>query len=210
MSAVDALAEAIDVMATLRGPGGCPWDAQQTHKTLTKYAIEEAFEVSEAAETGTVEELKEELGDLLLQVLFHAEIARESGDFTLADVATTLVGKLRRRHPHVFGDVQAHSPQEVERNWAEIKREENPNANPFEGIPVALPALMRAQKVLNRAQKANLIPAPEVADAPTPESIGAELLAVVEKANDARIDAEQALRGATRALQGSIDLPPTQ
>src|SRR5699024_9106430 len=99
-------------MATLRGPGGCPWDAEQTHKSLSKYAIEEAYEVAEAAESGSAQELKEELGDLLLQVLFHAQIAQESQEFTLAGVAETLVEKLRRRHPHVFGDSEANTALE--------------------------------------------------------------------------------------------------
>lgn len=239
MTNLDAMSAAIDVMARLRAPGGCPWDAEQTHASLAPYAIEEAHEVAEAIEAGTPQELQEELGDLLLQVLFHAEIAAESGTFTLADVANTLVEKLQRRHPHVFGDVIATTPAEVERNWAAIKQQEAPRSHPLEGIPAALPALMRAQKVISRAQKAGLtpgasavggsvaagaasaatvgaraasaarstaLPAPEAA---TAGDIGQRLLAVVDAAQAAGIDAEQALRGATRELEKSYDLPPS-
>ena len=212
---LEALAEAVHVMARLRGPGGCPWDAEQTHRTLAKFAIEEAYEVAEAAEAGTPAELQEELGDLLLQVLFHCEIASETGAFDLGDVATTLVDKLRRRHPHVFADAEASTPQEVEANWDAIKRAEKPREHPLEGVPNALPALMRAQKVLSRARKAGLPevePPPAVSETkhsePTTESIGAELLNLVRRAADAQIDAEQALRHATRELEESFDLPP--
>lgn len=227
-TSADALARAIAVMTRLRGPEGCPWDAEQTHISLTKYAIEEAYEVAEAAETGDDEALEEELGDLLLQVLFHAEIARERGAFTLDDVANTLVEKLTRRHPHVFADGNAATPEEVEENWDAIKRAEKPRSHPLEGIP-HLPALVRAQKVMSRAGKAGLLPPaeslppgepptstggealpPPVAAAPEPassETIGAELLALVERAQSLGIDAEQSLRHATRDLEAKLDLP---
>jgi len=204
------LARAIETMARLRGPGGCPWDRAQTHATLAKYAIEEAHEVAEAAETGEPEALAEELGDLLLQVLFHAQIASENGDFTLADVASGLVDKLQRRHPHVFADGQATTPEEVEELWAQVKAGEAPRTHPLEGIPAHLPALMRAQKVLSRLGRAGLAqPGAETpGPAPTEEAIGRELLAVVERAQAAGIDAEQALRGATREIEARPDLPP--
>lgn len=209
MSTLDALTRAIDVMARLRAPGGCPWDAEQTHESLARYAIEEAHEVAQAAEAGEAEELQEELGDLLLQVLFHSEIAAESGTFTLEDVARTLTAKLIRRHPHVFADTQADTAQEVERNWEEIKRQEKPRAHPLAGIPTHLPALMRAQKVLSRATKNNLPPPPpaQTGDEITEEAIGAELLATVQRAEHAGIDAEGALRGTIRDLETFYDLP---
>src|SRR5699024_5468435 len=139
-------------------------------------------------------------GDLLLQVLFHSQIAAEAGTFTLEDVAATLVEKLRRRHPHVFADGSAATAQEVEANWAAIKQQEKPRSHPLAGIPTQLPALMRAQKVLSRAERAGFGPpqdapaAPAPTHEPTHESIGAELLAVVRRAAAAQIDAEQALR----------------
>lgn len=205
-------------MARLRGPGGCPWDAQQTHESLAKYAIEEAHEVAEAAEAGRPEELQEELGDLLLQVLFHAEIAEQTGSFTLTDVADTLVAKLQRRHPHVFADSEASTPEEVEANWDEIKRAEQKRTHPLEGIPANLPALMRAQKVLSRAGRAGLpLPEPpngvdagEHPTSPPLGSIGTDLLALVHRAESAGVDAEQALRYATRNLEDALDLPPTR
>lgn len=208
MSDLDALGEAIEVMARLRGPGGCPWDAEQTHASLAPYAIEEAHEVAEAAESGDADALKEELGDLLLQVLFHSEIAGESGAFTVGDVASTLVEKLKRRHPHVFADVVADTPEEVERNWAAIKATEAPLTHPLAGIPASLPALARAQKIVSRAAKAGL--EETAADHSTAEQIGEELLCVVRKAHAARVDAEQALRGAIRALEETYALPPAR
>jgi len=219
-SSADALARAIAVMTRLRAPGGCPWDAEQTHASLTKYAIEEAYEVAEAAESGDDAALEEELGDLLLQVLFHAEIARERGAFTLDDVAATLVEKLTRRHPHVFAGGDAATPAEVEHNWDAIKHAEKPRSHPLEGIP-HLPALARAQKVISRARKAGLLPpaepfssaeslpAPAAAAEPaSSETIGAELLALVQRAQSLGVDAEQSLRYATRDLEAKLDLPP--
>lgn len=199
-------------MATLRAPGGCPWDRAQTHQSLTKYAIEEAHEVAEAAESGTPHDLCEELGDLLLQVLFHAEIAQENGDFTLDDIAGGLVEKLVRRHPHVFGDQQAETAQQVERNWAEIKQQENPRAHPLQGIPTALPALMRAQKVISRAQRADLPVSshldPGQQEHSSPDhDIGQELLSLVGRAHAQGVDAEQELRRATRMLEHALTSP---
>lgn len=220
-SSADALARAIAVMTRLRAPGGCPWDAEQTHASLTKYAIEEAYEVAEAAESGDDAALEEELGDLLLQVLFHAEIARERGAFTLDDVAATLVEKLTRRHPHVFAGGDAATPEEVEQNWDAIKHAEKPRSHPLEGIP-HLPALARAQKVISRARKAGLLPPAEpfspaeplpapaaaAAEHAPSETIGAELLALVQRAQSLGVDAEQSLRYATRDLETKLDLPP--
>lgn len=219
MSDRDALAQAIQVMARLRAPGGCPWDREQTHQTLAKYAIEEAHEVAEAAETHDMAGLREELGDLLLQVLFHAQIAHEAGAFSLDDVATGLVDKLTRRHPHVFADGTACTPEQVEQNWDAIKQQENPKSHPLDDIPATLPALMRAQKVISRAHKANLpledhldLPSPDQhrpEDRNTDEDIGNELLGLVWRANQAGVDAEQALRQATRALRAALDSPRT-
>ena len=130
-----SLARLVDVMARLRAPGGCPWDREQTHDSLRPYVIEEAYEVLEAIEGGDPGALCDELGDLLLQVLFHAEIAAETGAFRLADVARAITDKLVRRHPHVFGDVQVRDADEVVRNWRRIKAEERRRRPPAASSP---------------------------------------------------------------------------
>ena len=145
------------VMARLRDPEtGCPWDREQTPQTLRKYVIEEAYEVVEAIDSGSPAKLSEELGDLLLQVVFHAQLASETGAFTLSDVTRTIVEKLVRRHPHVFGTVTVSGSEEVLQNWAQIKRGEpgyEDRTSLLDGIPPALPALMRALEVSRRVVK---------------------------------------------------------
>ena len=144
------------VMARLRAPDGCPWDREQTPQTLRKYVIEEAYEVVEAIEGGNPAKLAEELGDLLLQVVFHAQLAREAGDFALADVIHSIVEKLIRRHPHVFGDTVVSGSDQVLQNWEQIKRGEpgyEDRTSILDGIPPALPALMRAGEVSKRVVK---------------------------------------------------------
>src|SRR6185369_12794255 len=150
----DALARLVDLMAKLRSPGGCPWDREQTHATLRPYLLEEAYEVLDAIERGDPDALRDELGDLLLQVVFHAELAREAGTFTVGDVATAIADKLVRRHPHVFADVTVRDAGDVMRNWHQIKAAERA-ASPepsgvLAGVPRALPALAHAQKVGDR------------------------------------------------------------
>ena len=142
-------------MKKLRGPGGCPWDAEQTHESLTRYLLEETYEVIEAIDAGSPEHLKEELGDLLLQPVFHAAIAEEAGTFTMADIIETLCDKLIRRHPHVFADMHiADSAAQIE-NWEKIKKlekgEERKSA--LSGVPHHLPALLKAQKVTEKAAR---------------------------------------------------------
>jgi len=142
------------IMAKLRAPDGCPWDREQTHASIKPQLIEECYEVLEAIDGGVPADLQEELGDLLLHVVFHSQIATEAGQFSFDDVATTVSDKLVRRHPHVFGNVQAKTSDEVLRNWDEIKRQEKPErTGPFDGVPRALPALMRAQQVQKKAAK---------------------------------------------------------
>ena len=149
----EALAQ---VMARLRGPGGCPWDREQTPQTLRKYVIEEAYEVVEAVDSGSPAKLSEELGDLLLQVVFHAQLASEAGEFALPDVSRLIVEKLIRRHPHVFGTATVSGSEEVLTNWEQIKRAEpgyEDRTSILDGIPPALPALMRALEVSKRVVK---------------------------------------------------------
>jgi tetrapyrrole methylase family protein/MazG family protein len=147
------------VVEFLRGPDGCPWDKEQTHRTLTRYAIEEAFELAEAMDSGDTAEMRDELGDLLLQVVLNSEIARQNGDFDIHDVIQGLNEKMIRRHPHVFGDVDVGgSSAQVLKNWAEIKAAEKGHdvKKPLSfDIPVGLPALLRAQKVGEKTKKVN-------------------------------------------------------
>jgi MazG family protein len=143
------------IMHRLRAPGGCPWDAEQTHESLVSNLIEEAYETVDAIQSGDVVHLKEELGDLLLQVVFHAEIAEEAGKFTLDDVARGISDKLVRRHPHVFAASDAADTEAVLRQWDEIKREEKGHAEePYlHGVGKGLPALLRASKLQKKAAK---------------------------------------------------------
>lgn len=142
----------VAVLARLRGPHGCPWDRAQTHASLRRYLLEEAYEVLEALDEGDMPRLAEELGDLLLQIVFHAQMASEAGYFTIADVIAGINEKMRRRHPHVFAGARAESPAEVTDNWRRIKEQEKgKNSSLLAGIPDALPALARAQKIQERA-----------------------------------------------------------
>lgn len=146
----EAFRELVRVMVALRAPDGCPWDREQTHATLARHLLEETYEVLEAIDSGDLDALREELGDLALQVVFHSEIAFEEGAFTIADVLDELRAKLVRRHPHVFGDVEAETAEHVLANWERMKREEK-GTGVMDGIPTALPALARAAKVHRRA-----------------------------------------------------------
>jgi tetrapyrrole methylase family protein/MazG family protein len=146
------------IMAHLRGPDGCPWDREQTHRSLRPYLIEEAYEVLEAIDSGESERLKEELGDLLLQIIFHSQIATESAEFDVEDVIRGLVEKLKRRHPHVFGDRRVRDSREVVKGWERIKRgeargKEKTNSSILSGIPRELPALLKAHRVQEKASR---------------------------------------------------------
>jgi XTP/dITP diphosphohydrolase len=202
--------ELVDVMDRLRSPGGCPWDAEQTHASLVKYLLEEAYETAEAIEDADALALREELGDVLLQVVFHARIGQESGEqaFDIDDVAGGIVDKLVRRHPHVFAGAQADTAGDVEANWEALKAAEKGRTSAADGVPMAQPALALASALLGRSAKAGqavevdtTIEAPVVVDE---ESIGQLLLAVVALARAAHIDAEAALRAAARKLRADI------
>jgi MazG family protein len=158
-----ALEDLLKVMAKLRSPKGCPWDREQTHLTLRRHAIEEVYELIDAIEAGDDHEMAEELGDLLLQVVFHCQLARERGAFDFEKVTRTLVDKLIRRHPHVFGTTRVKDVDEVWVNWEKIKKAEKAGTplerkSAFDGIPRHLPALMRAEKLMKKAQKAGIAP----------------------------------------------------
>lgn len=194
-AAGSAFAELVAVMDRLRSPGGCPWDAEQTHASLAPYAIEEAYEVADAAERGDTEHLREELGDLLLQVVFHARVAQEdaAAPFDVAGVIRGLVEKLIRRHPHVFGDVVVSGAAEVNANWDRIKGEEKARDGLLDGVPLALPALVRAQKAISRARRAGAADPAQPADG---APLGDRILALVAEAADSGLDAEAEVRRA--------------
>lgn len=146
----------IKVVESLRGPDGCPWDKEQTHSSLTRYAIEEAFELAEAIDGGDLKELRDELGDLLLQVILHSEIARQDQTFDIHDVIENLNQKMIRRHPHVFADVKVEGSQEVLKNWSQIKAQEKglaPGRPLSFDIPQDLPSLLRSQKIGEKTSK---------------------------------------------------------
>jgi tetrapyrrole methylase family protein/MazG family protein len=152
----------VQLTRRLRAPGGCPWDAEQTHRSLTRYLVEEAYEAVEAIEQlpdpSAYRALADELGDVLYQVAFHAVIAEETGEFTMADVARGIHDKLVRRHPHVFGDVVADEPAAVVRNWEQIKKDEKGHASITEGITESLPSLLYTNKLFSKAASVGLAP----------------------------------------------------
>lgn len=193
------LLDLVTVMDRLRT--SCPWDREQTHESLARYLLEEAYETLEAIENGDYTHLREELGDLLLQVLFHSRIAAEADPedaFTIDDVAGGIVDKLVHRHPHVFAGLDVEDAAEVERNWEQLKAAEKGRASVLEGIPLALPALALADKTLGRAARAGVTPSPDG------ESLGDRLLAIVVEARAAGLDAEQELRAAVRRLADAV------
>jgi XTP/dITP diphosphohydrolase len=199
------LLDLVAVMDRLRSPGGCPWDAEQTHQSLVPYAIEETHELVEAIESGDRTHMVEELGDLLLQVVFHARVGQEHPDcpFGIDDVAGGIVEKLVRRHPHVFADVDAATSEEVADNWEHIKAAEKPDrTSPLDGIPQDLPALARASKAAGRLSSAGRFELAEAAAAN--DDLGSRLFALVLQARESGQDPEAALRAAVRALDAAL------
>ena len=196
----------VQVMDQLRSPGGCPWDAEQTHASLARYLLEETYEVLEAMDQGDIGSLREELGDLLLQVVFHARIAQESDPtFSLDAIAQGVVDKLVRRHPHVFTDLVVTSSEELEANWAKIKEEEKQRESVTDGVPQAMPALQLATQLIYRARNSGILAGDpqvkeslrEVIGEVSQEQIAALLVASVELALEADLDAESVLRAET-------------
>lgn len=205
--------ELVRIMALLRGPDGCPWDREQTHMTLRRHLIEEAYETVAAIENGDDAELADELGDILLQVVFHAQIASEDGRFDIDDVAAAIVRKLRRRHPHIFGDATADTAADVMRRWDTIKRDEKPGRGILDGIAHSLPALTYAGKISRRAVGAGFewetvdgvwakvheeIDELKACAPGTPEAadeVGDVLFSIVNVARKMDVDPEEALRG---------------
>ena len=197
-----AFVELVAVMDRLRTE--CPWDREQTHRSLAKYLLEETYETLEAIESGDLDHLREELGDLLLQVCFHARVASEDPDrgFDVDDVARGIAAKLVYRHPHVFAGLEVADADEVDRNWETLKAAEKKRSSPLDGIPTALPALAYADKVLGRISKAGLI---DVERRPG-ELLGDRLLELVVLARSQGVDPEQELRDAVRRLISDASL----
>ena len=189
------LLDLVAVMDRLRSPGGCPWDAEQTHESLMTYLVEETYETLEAIETGDRRHLREELGDLVLQVVFHSRIAAEDPDepWSVDDVAGDIVDKLVRRHPHVFGTSTAATAADVEAGWERQKAAEKGRSSAVDGVPMALPALSLATKLVHRAEKNGVGVDPVDGD-----DLGARLMGLVVESRAAGLDAEAELRTAAR------------
>jgi XTP/dITP diphosphohydrolase len=197
----EPLLRAAEVMDRLRSPGGCPWDATQTHQSLAKYLLEETYETLEAIETGDMALLREELGDLLLQVLFHARLAEELPEgqrFSIDDVASDLVDKLVHRHPHIFADTEVSGADEVNENWERLKAAEKGRASVVDGVPMGQPALALAAKLVSRAERAGIDPPVEG------DGIGERLLVLVREAVAAGVDPELALRQTARTYRDRL------
>lgn len=202
MAEGERLVELADVMGRLRAE--CAWKAGQTHRSLARYLLEETHETLEAIDTGDPDHLREELGDLLLQIFFHAEIASESEAFGIDDVAGDLVEKMIRRNPHVFATPAGEGPTDpvaINEAWEAIKAQEKRRESVFDGLPPTLPALLLADKVLDRLVRQGVVPT-----APEPrgvhDEVGDQLLAQVARARAEGVDPEQALRDAVRRLAG--------
>jgi MazG family protein len=197
-----AIAELLEIMAQLRSPEGCPWDRVQTHRSLRFHAVEEVYELMDAIEAGDDHEMAEELGDLLLQVVFHCQLARERGAFDFEQVARHIVEKLIRRHPHVFGEAEVKDVPGVWAQWDKIKRAEKEgtrHARPsaLDGIPKHLPGLLRAEKLVKKARKSGLAPAPTSSETPpamTKAGLARQLFALARSAQERGWSAEALLR----------------
>lgn len=204
------LDELIEVMAKLRGPGGCPWDAEQTHESLIRYLLEETYELIDAIEAGDRDDMIEELGDVLYQVIFHSDLAAHTPgeEFTLEDVAERMSAKMVGRHPHVFGgDRTADTADEVMTFWDDLKKAEKPGrTSTLDGVPQAMPALLLADKLLGKAERLEVVDVGGPAPFPfaSEDELGAVLLAMVASARSQGLDAERALRSRLRDLQADI------
>ena len=189
----------VEVMDRLRSPGGCPWDAEQTHESLVKYLLEESYEFIDSVDAKDREGMREELGDVLLQVYFHSRIAQDhpTDPFSIEDVARAIADKLIRRHPHVFEGLQVSGTEEIIDNWEEIKAKEKGRTSALDGVALAQPALPLVEKLLYRAEKykVSVELTKYQSDRPaTEESVGEALASIIAWARDNEIDPENALR----------------
>ncbi len=203
------LARIVAVMDRLRSPGGCPWDAVQTHESLAEYLVEETYELLDAIDSGDREHLREELGDVLLQVVFHCRIAMDdpADPFDIDEVADGIAEKLVRRHPHVFSGADAPGASSTLSNWEAVKAAEKGRTSPLDGVPVGLPPLTAIGKIRYRAGvvgAAEALEPPDVLPADPAEAFGEDLLRRVLQAAEAGIDADAALRGAVRRARQRV------
>ncbi len=200
MAKKKAIDQLLTIMAKLRAPDGCPWDREQSHKTIRFHAVEEVYELIDAIDAGDDHEMAEELGDLLLQVVFHSQLAQERGAFDFEQVAQRISDKLIRRHPHVFGDSKARTVDAVWAQWELIKKAEKQGTkhdrpSALDGIPKHLPALQRAEKLVKKARKANLLTEPTSAKKPlTKAGLAQELFSLAAYAQAQGWSAEELLR----------------
>jgi XTP/dITP diphosphohydrolase len=204
-----AINDLLTVMARLRAPGGCPWDREQDHMSLRWHAVEEVYELLDAIEAKDDHEMEEELGDLLLQVVFHCQLARERGVFDFEKVARHITDKLIRRHPHVFGKLKVKSVDQVWANWEKIKHAEKHgtrHARPsaLDGIPKRMPALLRAAKLVKKAHKAKLLAAPRRRSAATKKQIAERLFALAQFAQGRGWSAEELLRSEIKRRERAL------
>lgn len=221
----DNFKELVEIMARLRGPGGCPWDNEQTHDSLKRHLIEESYETVEAIEGGDDEHLKEELGDLLLQIVFHAQIAADRGAFDIGDVIAGLNEKLRRRHPHIYGNGDAETAEDVIKGWEAIKAGEGKyDESLLSGIPAALPALLKAYKIQKKLAGVgfdwpdtdSLMPAFDAeieefkqavaGDGDIPEEIGDILFMLANVSRQYGVEPESALAAANKKVEARFRL----
>ena len=187
--------EFCDIIEKLRAPGGCPWDREQTHDSLKKHLIEEAYEAADAIDEGNPVDIADELGDVLLQVVMHAQIGKEEGTFDIYDVTDKVSRKMIERHPHVFGNISVKDSDEVLTNWEEIKKANRGQKTVYEAmqsVTKSLPALSRAEKVIGKAVKANLYTVEDKKEV-SKEELGANLFALCALAYENGIDAEESL-----------------
>ena len=200
-----------EVMDKLRSPGGCPWDAEQDHKSLLKYLLEESYEFIEAVEDDDRVAMQEELGDLLLQVYFHARVAEDhkSAPFDIEDVAKSIADKLERRHPHVFGDTSVKNSAEVVENWEKQKAKEKGRTSAIDGVPLAQPALPLIAKLLYRAEKfeyqLNIEKELQLNANTDSDSFGKLMVGLIAQAVELGIDPEASLRNAAKWLISDIE-----
>jgi uncharacterized protein YabN with tetrapyrrole methylase and pyrophosphatase domain len=204
-----AITDLLAVMARLRSPAGCPWDRQQDHMSLRWHAVEEVYELLDAIEAGDDQELEEELGDMLMQVVFHSQLARERGAFDFEKVARHITNKLIRRHPHVFGNLRVKNVDQVWANWEQIKRAEKHgtrHARPsaLDGIPKRLPALLQAAKLVKRAHKAKLMATAPATPVRTKRELAERLFALARFAEERGWSAEDALRGENKRRERAL------
>ena len=195
----------LEVMDRLRSPGGCPWDADQTHQSLLKYLLEESYECIEAVEEKDRQSMREELGDVLLQVYFHSRMAEEnaSDPFDIEDIAKLICDKLISRHPHVFGDVKVSGSEDVLANWEKQKAEEKGRTSAMDGVPLGQPALPLANKLIYRAEKYGYelkVNRPIEIEINDEKHLGEILLGIIDQAQAKGLDPEAALRAATKVF----------